>query len=294
MSLPRTELLPDHPTIDALPTQVAIGRMLDGQSAAIEAVRRANSEIADGAKLMAKCIRAGGSLIYVAAGSSGLMALADCCEIPGTFGVPTSQLQIHMAGGVPTTAAMPGNTEDETATVRDISIAADDVVIIASASGSTPYAIAAAGHAHAAGAQVIGIANNPDTPLLNAADVAICLETPAEIIAGSTRLGAGTAQKAAFNAMSSMMGVLLGHVYRGQMVNVVADNAKLQGRAANIVRQIAKVSENDAAEALQTAGGSVKEAVLIASGITHTTARTLLNENEGHLGPCLASKLTIN
>lgn len=289
MALLMTEARPDGGAIDALSAQSAAHVLLDGQLAALRCVEAAVPQIAAGADAMAQAVSSGASLVYAAAGSSGLMALADACELPGTFGLSSDIIQIHMAGGVPVDGKMPGATEDDTSVAADVTrrVAAGDVAIVLSASGTTPYALEVAASAKAKGATVIGIANNPSTALLNLADIAICLKTPPEIIAGSTRMGAGTAQKAALNLMSSLMGVQLGHVYQGLMVNVVADNAKLLKRAAGIVARIAQVSGGTAQDALSQSGGDVKTAILIAAGSTPDAARGLLAAHAGHLGPCL-------
>lgn len=294
MPLPTTETIAEGPTFDALPAFEAGQRMLDGQRDALEAVRGALAGITQAAEAMAASIRNQNTIIYAAAGSSGLMALADASELHGTFGIPTGSVQIHMAGGVPTTGNMPGDIEDDTDAAKSVAqnIKTGDAVIVLSASGTTPYALQVATSVKEKGATVIGIANNPATPLLDMADIAVCLATPSEIIAGSTRLGAGTAQKAALNLMSSLMGVALGHVYQGLMVNVVADNAKLKARAAGIVARIADVSQAQAADALQRAGADTKTAVLIASGASPEAARDLLTTHQGHLGPCLQTVST--
>tara|TARA_R110000787_G_scaffold186796_1_gene298585 strand:- start:22 stop:909 length:888 start_codon:yes stop_codon:yes gene_type:complete len=291
MPLRQTENLPDHPAIDAVGPDMAADMMLDGQVAAVRAVAGARAAITQAAKAMADRVASGGTLIYAAAGSSGLMALADVCELPATFGIPTNQLRLHMAGGVPTGGHMPGQTEDDTAEADKIAaaITKNDCLIALSASGSTPYPVAIAQKTAARGAMVIGIANNPDTPLLNAADIAICIQTPPEVLAGSTRLGAGTAQKVVLNMMSTLMGVHLGHVYQGRMVNLIADNAKLQTRAAAIVCDITRVPLDKARVALETAQGNVKLAVLIASGFDPIQAHEALTEHKGHLGPCLTN-----
>ncbi|MFY0682710.1 MAG: N-acetylmuramic acid 6-phosphate etherase [Thalassovita sp.] len=287
MTLPLTEMPSLHADIDAVPADRAVDLLLGGQDQAIAAVRAASDDLTRAASLMTQAVRSGGTLIYAAAGSSGLMALADCSELTGTFGIPTTQLQIHMAGGVPVTGEMPGDTEDATAEAQALTCSANDVAIVLSASGTTPYALAMAERAQAQGAKVVAIANNPDTPLLQMAEVAICLQTPAEVIAGSTRLAAGTAQKAALNVMSSVMGVQLGHVYGGMMVNLIADNIKLRARAATIVQTLTGVSDAQAQSALKAADGRVKLAILIAAGQEPQTAQDLLVQHAGHLGPCL-------
>ncbi|MEP3347394.1 MAG: N-acetylmuramic acid 6-phosphate etherase [Litoreibacter sp.] len=290
--LPVTEKLSANTPIDALSAFDACAVLIDGQRKAIAAVAAAGPQLTKAADIMAEALRAGRSLTYVAAGSSGLMALADCSELAGTFGISQDLIHIFMAGGVPVDGCMPGDTEDSTAEV-DAALAhvgVCDVVIALSASGTTPYALGVARTAKIKGATVIGVANNPDTELLNIADIPICLETPSEIIAGSTRLGAGTAQKVALNTMSSMMGIALGHVYKGQMVNVVADNIKLKKRAANIVAQISDTSIATAQSALGLADGNTKLAILIGSGIGKAQAEALLLQHAGHLGPCLQER----
>ena len=148
--------------------------------------------------------------------------------------------------------------------------------------------MAAVEAARAAGAKTIGISNNRGAPLFERVDVAICLPTPPEVIAGSTRMGAGTAQKIALNMLSTMMAVHLGHVHDGFMVNLVADNLKLRGRARRIVMAVSKVSEDRAADALEQAGGAVKTAILLAAGADGVdAARRLLAGSQDRLRPAL-------
>ena len=291
MLLPTTEVVSEGRYIDVRSPTDAAGFMLDGQSAAIDAVRAAAHSISRASHRMAVAIGSNNSLHYAAAGSSGLMALADASELRGTFGIPSDRIHIHMAGGVPVDAHVPGDTEDDEEAVELISetISAGDVVIVLTASGSTPFALAVARAAQRKAAVVIGIANNPGTPLLQIADEPICIATPPEVIAGSTRLGAGTAQKAALNLMSTLMGVELGHVYRGQMVNVIADNAKLVRRATNMVSRISGVSAELAEGAITKTNGQVKPAILVAAGCSLKEATTLLEQNSGQLGPCFLS-----
>ncbi|MBW4707022.1 N-acetylmuramic acid 6-phosphate etherase [Roseobacter sp. YSTF-M11] len=294
MPSPTTESLPNHEAVDTLPAPGAASFMLDSQLAALASVRDAISDIVRAAEVMADAIRSGNRLIYAAAGSSGLMALADACEIPGTFGVPSRAIRIHMAGGIPSDGHMPGATEDDEDSALRVAgdVQTGDAVILLSASGTTPYALAVARSARAKGGTVIGIANNPGSKLLDMADISICLATPAEVIAGSTRLGAGTAQKAALNMVSSLMGIMLGHVHDGQMVNVVADNAKLVKRAAGMVARISNVSGADAEGALHHTRGDIKAAILVARGCTPEAAKELLKTHDGQLKRCLQSLTT--
>lgn len=292
MSAHRTEALHDQAQgLDARPLAEIAAILADAQIAAAKSVRGALDGLADAARAMAATIRTGGTLHYVAAGSSGLMAAADAQELGGTFSIPSAQLRIHMAGGLPTGVEMPGATEDETAGLEAAlaDLSPRDTVIAVSASGSTPYTLAAASKARAAGATLIGIANNPGTPLLEAADHPIRLATPPEVLSGSTRMGAGTAQKIALNVLSTLMAVQLGHVHDGMMVNLRPDNIKLRARAAGMVARIAGVNEARAIAALDATGGQVKPAVLIAaSQLAPEAAIEILRETEGNLRAALA------
>ncbi len=264
--------------------------LAEAQHAAAAAPAPAHDVIARGASAMAQTIAAGARLHYVAAGSSGLMAAADAMELGGTFSIPPRQIRIHMAGGLPTSAEMPGGTEDDTHQIkRDLAdLSADDTVIAVSASGSTPFTIEAAEIAQKVGATVIGIANTAGSALLQMSDHAIALETPPEVLSGSTRMGAGTAQKIALNMLSTLMAVELGHVHDGMMVNLTADNIKLVARAQNIVADVAAVDADRAKQALDAAQGQVKPAILIAAGAKNiTAANTLLEESKGQLRPAL-------
>ncbi|SDF44454.1 N-acetylmuramic acid 6-phosphate etherase [Limimaricola pyoseonensis] len=295
MVLPQTERVAERAeAIDRLDGAEALARMIEVQIGAVESLRAALAQIEAAARLMAETLRGEGRLVYAAAGSSGLMALADGAELPGTFGIAQDRIAIRMAGGVPVDGAMTGETEDDVAAARAVlsELRPGDLVIALSASGTTPYPLAIARGAHDRGARVVSIACNPGTPLLDAADVAICLATPPEALAGSTRMGAGTAQKAALNLISTRAGVLLGHVHDGMMVNLRAENAKLRGRARAIVARVAGVSEPEAAAALDAAGGAAKPACLVAMGAPPGAARRLLDRHDGHLAPAMAALRT--
>jgi N-acetylmuramic acid 6-phosphate etherase len=266
--------------------------MHDVQMAAASAVRDAIPRIAEAAEIVARCLKAGGRLIYAGAGSSGLMALADALEIPGTFGIPRAQIVILLSEGLDTIADFSAETEDDSERgaqdTRSLGLSDKDCLIVLSASGTTPYAVAVLGAAKRSGARAIAIANNPGTSLLDAADVAIHLDTPPEIIAGSTRMGAGTAQKMTLNMISTQAGILLGHIHDGYMVNVRADNAKLKDRAKRMVSAIAGCDEQAASDAFALSDGCTKTAILIASGAGDAqTARAILEQSEYVLRPAL-------
>lgn len=283
-----------HPAakgLDALPESLILARLLAGQAAAVTAVELALPAIEAGARLMAGAILGSGRLVYAGAGSSALMATADGLELCGTFGIDPARIRLVMAGGLPVDAPMPGGAEDDAdaGALAARGLGADDVVIAVTASGVTPWTLGLARVARSGGAAVIGIANNPDAALFDLADVAICLPTPPELIAGSTRMGAGTAQKVALNLMSTLMAVRLGAVHDGMMVALVADNDKLRARAAAMVATIAGVEAEAARAALAAAGGAVRPAVLIARGLTPEAARARLVRSGGHLRAALAA-----
>lgn len=254
----------------------ALKVLADGQKAAAAVVDGALADIAAAARLAADALLSGGRLVYVGAGSSGLMAMADALELPGTYGIPRDRIVILLAGGAASLEDLAGGYEDDRAlAVGDaeaVKIDSKDCVIAVSASGSTPYALAIAAYAQGQGAKVVAMANNPGAVLFDAADVSILLQTPPEVISGSTRMGAGTAQKIAFNMFSTLVGILLGHVHDGHMVNLKADNIKLKGRACRIVSDISGVGLDEAERLLARSEGSVKEAVLLAAGVSDAGA----------------------
>ena len=265
----------------------ALTRLLDAQAAALEAVRPAIPALERVAEAAANALRAGGKLAYVGAGSSGLMALSDCLELAGTFGIAPDRTPVLFAGGAAALLHMTGAVEDDPALARADFAAAElragDVVLCLSASGSTPYTMEIAALARTAGVTVAGIANVAGSALLRAADLPVLLETGPEIVTGSTRMGAATAQKAALNMLSALVGIRLGHVHDGYMVNVVADNAKLRDRAARIVCALSGADTETARAALETTGGAVKPAVLVARGRTAAEAAEDLTNSRGHL-----------
>lgn len=262
----------------------ALKVLADGQKAAAAVVDAALGDIAAAARLAADALLSGGRLVYAGAGSSGLMAMADALELPGTYGIAHDRIVILLAGGAASLVDLAGGYEDD----RDLAVAdaaaagvdAKDCVISVSASGSTPYALAIAAYAKEKGAWVVAMANNTGSALFEGADVSILLQTPPEVISGSTRMGAGTAQKIAFNLFSTLIGIHLGHVHDGHMVNLKADNIKLKGRACRIVSDISGVGIDEAERLLARSEGSVKTAVLLAAGLEDTgAARAALDKS---------------
>lgn len=287
MTQASTESIPTTAAgIDTLPDTEILARLHQGQVNAVASVTEALAEIAAGARCMSQALLDGGSLIYAGAGSSALMAAADAMELAGTFGLDADRVKILMAGGLPRDAHMPGNTEDDTEEAGRAAqaITANDAIVIVTASGSTPYAMEIAEIAHNRGAKTICVANNRDASIFAHANVAICLPSGGEIIGGSTRMGAGSAQKSALNMMSTLMGIHLGHVHDGMMVNLKADNEKLKARALGMVCSITAVPMEEAASCLEKAGGLVKPAVLLAAGVESLQqANALLEQSRGNL-----------
>jgi len=269
--------------LDGLAPAEILSVLLDGQLGAVESVRKALPAIEQAAHLIADRLTSGGRLIYCGAGSSGLMAMADGLELPGTYGITPDQAPILLAGGADSLQLLAGGYEDDVdlaaTDVEALSITEGDCMVCVSASGSTPYTVRAAELGKARGAAIIGIANNSGKPLLDRADVPVLLATPPEAIAGSTRMGAGTAQKIALNMISTLTAVHLGHVHDGFMVNLRADNAKLRERARRMVATISGTDGDRAGRLLDEADGSVKIAVLLAAGVDGTQSAGRLLES---------------
>ena len=284
---------PHSAGLHSLPGPAALAHLLDAQLDALATVRPAIPMIDAAATAAAGSLRAGGKLAYAGAGSSGLMALADALELAGTFGIPPQSTPILFAGGTQALLHMTGGVEDDPSLAEaDFNAALlkpGDTILCLSASGSTPYTLVIADLARKAGLTVVGIANVAGSKLLEQSHIAILLDTGPEVVNGSTRMGAATAQKAALNMLSVRMGILMGHVHDGYMVNVVADNAKLIDRAARIVAGIAGCDMQTAKQALSETEGAVKPAVLIAAGATPQQARAALGNSDGALGPALAA-----
>ncbi|WP_373505299.1 N-acetylmuramic acid 6-phosphate etherase [Aestuariivirga sp.] len=265
--------------------------LITGQERAIAAVRAVLPRIAEAAAVVAERIANGGCLIYAGAGTSIRIAVQDGSELPATFGMPEDKIAYLIAGGRNAMFDTLAEAEDDAvdgAAQAEI-FQPGDVMVAVAASGSTPFTIAAARRAREKGAFVIAVVNNPGSALAAISDIEILLASGAEVIAGSTRMGAGTAQKAALNLLSTLTHIRLGAVHDGLMVNVQTGNAKLKRRAAAIVAKIANVDEARAMDALNAAGGHVKPAVLICAGAeNHDAAQRLLRDAKGNLRLALA------
>jgi N-acetylmuramic acid 6-phosphate etherase len=282
---------PRYSDIDLWEPAEVLHAMIEGQMAAVAAVRAAVPAIEQAAGATEECLRKGGRLIYVGAGTSGRLAIQDGAELIPTFNWPSERLLLLMAGGNDALLRSAENAEDEivhaTKAIKQHGIAAPDVVIAVAASGTTPFTLACLREAKRRGALTIGIANNRDTSILREADCAIWLDTGPEPIAGSTRMKAGTAQRVALNLLSSLVMIRLGHVHEGLMVDVQAINAKLVRRSENILRRITGRNSDDANEALRRADGNVKLAVLLLNGCSLDEAGSVLERSGGRLRAAL-------
>ena len=290
--MPNTENLnPRFADIDSWPTIEAVEAMLEGQMSAIASIKSQTQMIAAAAEAAAVRLQNGGRLVYVGAGTSGRVAVQDGVELGPTFGWPSERLLYLMAGGIDALVHSAEGAEDDAddarSRVRECGVGADDVLIGVAASGRTPFTIAALNAANDAGALTIAVVNNAGTDLLRAAQHGLLAATGSEAIAGSTRMKAGTAQKAILNLLSTAIMLRLGRVYRGLMVDMVISNDKLLNRAFGIVRALSNCSEAVAMEAVVLAQNDIKTAVLIALGKDPTAAVQLMREHNGILRDAL-------
>jgi len=257
-----------------------------------QAVRGAQQEIASAVELITERLEKGGRLFYVGAGTSGRMGVLDASECPPTFGTLPDMVQGIMAGGeMAMTDAVEGAEDDHCVgedTMRNKKVVHRDVVVGIAASGTTPFVLAAVEYARRQGAATVGLACNSPSPLLENVDVSIGVLVGPEVLAGSTRLKAGTAQKMVLNMLSTATMVRLGKVYQNRMVDVQSTNKKLERRALEMVSELGEVSKEIAAELLQESGNHVKTAVVMAKlGINSDGAKKLLEAENGHLGRIL-------
>ncbi|MBM7119297.1 N-acetylmuramic acid 6-phosphate etherase [Archangium primigenium] len=237
--------------------------------------------------------RGTGRLIYTGAGSSGALAELDALELAGTFGWPSSRLAILLAEGRDLAGGINGPAEDDAAAGRarlaEFGPGSQDVVVGVSASGHSAFTTGVLAEGRHAGALTIALASVEDSPLMRAAEHRVLLRTGAEVIAGSTRLGAGTAQKVALNLFSTALMTRLGFVFDNLMCHVRPGNTKLRQRCIHIIRQIAQVGEQAAAEAL-AAHGDIPRAVLGLSGCSAAEADALLARSGGNLRTALQER----
>ena len=277
--------------LDTLATEALVALLAREQAIAADVVARATPSIALAVDAIVERLRAGGTLHYVGAGTSGRLAMLDAAECPPTFGTPPSLVVAHVAGGEPALVrAVEGAEDDAEAAIVEMraTVRAADAVVGISASGGAPFVVAALREARLIGARAIALTSVAASALARAADLSIVVETGPEALAGSTRLKAGTAQKLVLNAISTATMVRMGRVYDNLMVDVVATNAKLQARAIRLVSSVADVDAARARALLADAAGNVKVAIAMhRRGVDAAEARALLETAGGFLRPVI-------
>ncbi len=253
--------------IDARSTEEIL-RIINSEDRKVaEAVGRELPAIAQAVDAIVAAFEHGGRLFYVGAGTSGRLGVLDAAECPPTFNVPADLVQAIIAGGEPALVRATETTEDDPAIgKKDLAkrgIKASDVLVGIAASGRTPYVLGAVSEAKRIGASTIGISCTPDSELSRAVAIPITLLVGPEVVAGSTRMKAGTATKMVLNMLTTASLIRRGYVYGNLMVNVQPKNSKLTDRARRIIAQAASVSDEQAGELLRAAGNSVRTAIVM-------------------------------
>jgi N-acetylmuramic acid 6-phosphate etherase len=259
---------PASDSLDSLATEEVL-RIINAEDAKVAgAVEREIPAIARAVDAIVAAVEKGGRLFYIGAGTSGRLGVLDASEIPPTFSAAPGMVQGIIAGGETALSRATETTEDDPAIgagdLRAHGFTAGDVLVGIAASGRTPYVLGAVAAARKMGATTIGISCTPQSELARAADIAITPLVGPEVIAGSTRMKAGTAQKLVLNMLSTAACVRLGYVYGNLMVNVQPKNRKLRDRARRIIAQTAGVSYEHAGELLEQAGSNVRTAIVMA------------------------------
>lgn len=279
---------PNTTQIDLLDTLAMLTAINAEDQIVPNAVAAALPAIARAVDAIAECLRAGGRLFYVGAGTSGRLGILDASECPPTYGTPHDLVQGIIAGGEDAMFdAVEFVEDDEQAGASDLAargLTANDAVVGIAASGRTPYVLGALRYARETGAVTVGVSNNSPAPVLDAADIGIPVVTGPEAITGSTRMKAGTAQKLVLNMISTGAMIKRGKVYGNLMVDVQVKNDKLLQRARRIVAQVGGVDDIKAAALLELAGHDVKTAIVMArTGANAAGARARLAEAGGFL-----------
>ena len=279
---------PATASIDQMSTLDMLTAINEEDAGVALAVRSALPEIARAVDTVAQSLRSGGRLFYVGAGTSGRLGILDAVECVPTFGTSPEQVQSLLAGGQEAVfRAVEGAEDSEDMGRHDLrqrGFCRDDVVCGIAASGRTPYVIGALRYAKSLGARSIALCCNEEAPILELADIGIAVDVGPEVIAGSTRMKAGTAQKLILNMLSTATMISLGKVYRNLMVDLRVTNQKLAERALRLVMQLADSDEAQAAALLSETDNDVKTAVVMARlGITLSEARERLRRADGYL-----------
>ena len=285
--LPTETAHPRSARIESLPTLEVVQLLLDEEAAAAKKVARAAAVIARAAELFAGALAGGGRVVYAGAGTSGRLGALDAAELPPTFGSDPSRVLSLIAGGPRALRSAVEGAEDRAGgaarALERLGVGAGDLVCAIAASGVTPYSRAALVEGRRLGARTVFITCAPPADL-TLADVVIAIPVGPEVIAGSTRLKAGTATKLVLNAISTAAMVRLGKVYRGRMIDLRATNTKLRARALRMVVELGAVDEARAKALLDAADGQVRPALAAALiGTTVAEARVRLAEVGGNL-----------
>lgn len=278
------------------PTGDAVAAMISNQAQAAAAVANVASSLARAADEAATRLGRQGRLIYAGAGTSGRIGVQDGVELGPTYGWPKERLAFLMAGGQRAFMQAVEGAEDDHAKgmeeAQGLHLTRSDVVIGLAASGSTPYTIGVIEAARVAGALTIGLANKVPAPLVQAAEIGILIETGAEVIAGSTRMKAGTAQKIALNVLSTAIMIRQGLVYEGRMVAMQISNRKLLARAIAMIVELTACQEAQAAIALEQAARNIRVAILLVKGWTLEQAKADFDHWAGNLAAMLRARQT--
>jgi N-acetylmuramic acid 6-phosphate etherase len=256
------------------------------------AVERALPDISAAVEIISRSLRVGGRLIYVGAGTSGRLGVLDAAECPPTFSTPPDVVLGLIAGGEHALRYAVEGSEDSPESgaddLRQVSLAEKDVVVGIAASGRTPYVLGALRYARSIGARAIGLSCNPSSELRAYAEPVIEVVVGPEIISGSTRMKAGTAQKMVLNMLSTGAMVLLGKTYKNYMVDVAPTNDKLRRRAVRMVQELGQCDESEAERKLVIAGWDVKSAILMCSaGVDLATSKQALTAAQGRVGEAM-------
>jgi N-acetylmuramic acid 6-phosphate etherase len=279
--------------IDQLPVAEAL-RIINAEDRKVaEAVGKEIPAIARAVESIVEALGRGGRLFYIGAGTSGRLGVLDAAECPPTFGVRLEMVQGIIAGGEPALSGATEASEDDTAAgaldLEARGFNAADVLVGITASGRTPYVLGAVAAARAMGAVTVGISCTPDSELARVVEIAITPLTGPEVVAGSTRLKAGTAQKLVLNMLSTEAFLRMGYVYGNLMVNVQPINAKLADRATRIVALATNVSYEQARHSLVAAGDNVRVAiVMLKTGAVRAEAERRLEAAGGNVARALA------
>jgi N-acetylmuramic acid 6-phosphate etherase len=275
-------------------SSLEMARLMNNEDATIAAaVRKALPQIARAIDVVAAGLLKGGRLIYVGAGTSGRIGALDASEIPPTFNTNPRTVQFIMAGGPRALAASTEASEDDTALavaeIKKRKPGKHDIVLGIASSGRTPFTIAAVEYARRRGAHAIALTCNRNSPLERASDFAIVTEVGAEVLAGSSRMKAGTAHKMVLNMISTGAMTRLGYVYGNLMVNVWTKNEKLIQRAIRILEQATGADHDSASNALESSGHRTPIAVvMLAAGVTRSQAAAALKKSKGHVRHAIA------